>query len=72
MKEPLSLLHRFISAIGGLLVGLVVGMLTLYLAMSVVGSSFGLDNVRPGAVIGAAVGFFLGWRFPRRSSLCLT
>ena len=69
MKKPLPLLHRFISAIGGLFVGLAVGMLGLYLIMSVVGSDFGLDNVRPGAVLGAGIGFFLGWRFPRRCSL---
>ena len=63
MKQSLSLLHRSLSAIAGLFFGAVLGMLGLYLLMLMVGSDFGLDNVRPGAVLGAVLGFFLGlWR----------
>jgi hypothetical protein len=66
MKESVSLLHRFLSAIVGFLVGGVLGMLVLYFVMLVVGSDFGLDNVRPGFVLGAILGFFLGLSFPER------
>ncbi len=38
-------------------------MLGLYFLMIMLGSDFGLDNVRPGAVLGAILGFFTGlWR----------
>ena len=48
--------------------GGLAGMLVFYLIMVVVGLNFGLDNVRPGIVMGAAIGFFVGlWR-PRRWS----
>jgi len=49
MQKPVSILSRFLSAIVGLLVGGVVGMLALYFLMLLVRSDFGLDNVRPGA-----------------------
>jgi len=63
VKQSLSLLHRSLSAIAGLFFGAVLGMLGLYLLMLMVGSDFGLDNVRPSAVLGAVLGFFLGlWR----------
>ena len=57
MKESVSLFHRYLSAIVGLLVGGVLGMLVLYFVMLVIGSDFGLDNVRPGVVLGAVLGF---------------
>jgi hypothetical protein len=41
----------------------------LYFVMLVVGSNFGLDNVRPGGVVGTVLGIFLALRFPRRWSL---
>jgi len=64
MKKPVSTLARFLSAIVGLLVGGVVGMLALYFLMLLVGSDFGLDNVRPGGIFGGVVGLLLGLRFP--------
>lgn len=68
MKASLSFFHRFLTAFVGLIIGGLVGMLALYLVMLVVGSNFGLDNVRPGVVVGAAIGFFFGlWR-PHRWS----
>jgi ABC-type antimicrobial peptide transport system permease subunit len=68
VKQPVSLLDRFLSAIVGLFIGAVLGMLALYFIMLLSGSDFGLDNVRPGVVLGAAIGFFFGlWR-PRRWS----
>jgi len=66
MKESGSLVNRFLSAIVGLLVGGVLGALVLYFVMLVVGSDFGLDNVRPGFVVGGVLGFFLGLLFPKR------
>jgi uncharacterized membrane protein YccC len=68
IKESASLLHRSFSAIVGLLIGAVLGMLVLYFVMLVVGSDFGLNNVRPGAVFGAVLGFFRGLRSQRRWS----
>ena len=69
MTPPaLSFLHRLLTAIVGLLMGGSLGMLIFYLVVVVVGSDFGLDNVRPGIVVGATIGFFVGlWR-PRRWS----
>jgi presenilin-like A22 family membrane protease len=64
MQKPVSILSRFLSAIVGLLVGGVVGMLALYFLMLLVRSDFGLDNVRPGAILGGVVGFLLRLRFP--------
>jgi hypothetical protein len=62
------LFHRSFSAIVGLLIGAISGMLALYFVMFVVGSDFGLDNVRPGALFGAVLGFFCGLRSQRRWS----
>ena len=59
MKVSLSFFHRFLTAIVGVIIGGLVGMLAFYLVMLVVGSDFGLDNVRPGVVLGAGVGFSL-------------
>jgi hypothetical protein len=68
VKASLSFFHRFLTAVVGLIIGGLVGMLAFYLVMLVVGSNFGLDNVRPGVVLGAAIGFFFGlWR-PHRWS----
>ncbi len=68
MTPTLSFFHRLLTAIVGLIIGGLAGMLIFYLIMVVVGSNFGLDNVRPGIVLGAGVGFFFGlWR-PRRWS----
>jgi len=64
MKKPASTLARFLSAIVGLLVGGIVGMLALYFLMLLVGSDFGLDNVRPGGILGGILGLLLGLRFP--------
>ena len=30
------------------------------------GSDFGLDNVRPGFILGGAIGFLIGLRFPKQ------
>jgi len=68
MQDSFSLFHRFLTAIVGLLIGGLAGMLVLYFVMLVTGSDFGLDNVRPGAVVGAALGFFFGLWFPHRWS----
>jgi hypothetical protein len=49
MKESPSILSRLLRSIVGLLTGGLVGMLALYFVMLLVGSDFGLDNVRAGA-----------------------
>ena len=68
MQASFSLFQRFLSAIAGLFLGGLVGMLALYFAMLVFGSDFGMDNVRPGAVVGAVIGVFVGLWFPHRWS----
>jgi len=68
MRESLSLFHRFFTAIVGVLLGGFGGMLSLYSLMLLVGSDFGLDTVRLGIVVGAILGFFLGFWFPHRWS----
>ena len=68
MKASFSFLHRFFTAIVGLFLGGLIGMLALYFVMIVSGSDFGLDNVRPGAIFGAVIGLLFGLRFPHRWS----
>ncbi len=68
MKESLSPSHRLLTAIVGLLIGGILGMLALYFTMFAVGSDFGLDNVRLGMVTGVAIGFLCGLLRPRRWS----
>ena len=48
MNNPLSILWRCLSGIAGLLAGGFFGMAALQLLMLLVGSDFGLSNVRPG------------------------
>jgi hypothetical protein len=61
-----SMLDRCVNALVGLIVGALMGMLLLYLIMVLAGSDFRMDNVRLGAIIGAAAGLFCGWWFPDR------
>jgi hypothetical protein len=68
MTPRLSFFHRLLSAIVGLVMGGALGMLFFYLIMVVVGSDFGLENVRPGIVLGATIGFFVGVWQPSRWS----
>ena len=65
MEKSVSLFQRFLNAIVGLLIGGFLGMLALYFLMLLVGSDFGLDNLRAGAMLGAAIGFFLCLWLPR-------
>ena len=62
----MPILSRVVSAIAGLFLGAVLGMLVLYFLMLLVGSDFGLDNVRLGAIFGGVIGFLLALRFPER------
>ena len=56
MKESPSILSRLLSAFVGLLTGGLVGMLALYFVMLLVGSDFGLDNVRAERCVRAGLG----------------
>jgi hypothetical protein len=67
VKTSFSFFHRFLTAIVGLIIGGLVGMLAFYLVMLVVGSDFGLDNVRPGVVLGAAIGSLYSPRLSRNA-----
>ena len=60
----MKFLSRVLSAVVGLFLGALLGMLGLYFLMLLVGSDFGLDSVRPGALFGALVGLVLGLWFP--------
>jgi len=62
----MPILSRVVSAIAGLFLGAALGMLVLYFLMLLVGSDFGLDNVRLGAIFGGVIGFLLALRFPER------
>jgi hypothetical protein len=66
MSKSVPLLSRVVSAVAGLLFGAVLGMLVLYFLMLLIGSDFGLDNVRLGAIFGGLIGFLLALRFPER------
>jgi hypothetical protein len=44
----------------GLFLGALVGPIILLVVMGFYGSDFGLDNIRPGIVVGAVLGFGVG------------
>ena len=64
MKKPVSILWRCLSGIAGLLAGGFFGMAALQLLMLLVGSDFGLSNIRPGFIVGGVIGFLLGVFLP--------
>jgi len=51
----------------GLLGGGILGILILIAAMMIAGSDFGLDSVRPGALVGAIAGAVVGFFSPGRA-----
>jgi len=66
VKNPLSILWRCLSGIAGLLAGGFFGMAALQLLMLLIGSDFGLSNVRPGFIVGGVIGFLLGVYLPKK------
>ncbi|TMB65502.1 MAG: hypothetical protein E6J54_25410 [Deltaproteobacteria bacterium] len=62
MKDSLSLTTRALGAVAGFLGGGILGIIVLILAMVLARSDFGLDSIRPealvSAIVGAIVGFF--------------
>jgi len=64
VNDAPTILRRSTNALGGLLLGAIVGMIVLYLVMVLSGSDFGLDNVRPGAVAGGLLGVIVRFVFP--------
>jgi hypothetical protein len=55
---------RLFGGIAGLLVGGLLGFVVLIALIMISGSTFGLDNVRSGAVVGAGVGLVIGLCLP--------
>jgi hypothetical protein len=68
VKQSLSLLDRLLSVIAGVLFGALLGMLGSYVLMIVSSIDFGLNNVRPGMILGAVIGLFYGLWLPWRWS----
>ena len=62
----MKVLWRCLSGIAGLLAGGFFGMAALQILMLLVGSDFGLSNVRPGFIVGAVIGFLLGVYLPAK------
>lgn len=62
-ESPL-MVERLLGAIGGLVVGALLGLIALFLTLIITGSNLGLDNILIGGVIGGSIGLLLGFCFP--------
>lgn len=63
--KSLFLVVRLLAAIGGMVGEALLGVLVLALAIIFTDSTFDLENILPGAEIGAGLGLILGFCFPR-------
>jgi ankyrin repeat protein len=61
-----SIFDRFINSLGCLILGGFIGMLAMYVVVSVIGIDLGTNNVRPGGIVGGISGCLFGWFFPLR------
>src|SRR5438046_10656650 len=61
MKDSVSLTTRALGAVAGFLGGGMIGIIVLMLAMVVARSDFGLDSIRPEALVSALVGVTVGF-----------
>jgi len=67
MKDSLSLTTRALGAFAGFLGGGMLGIIVLILAMVLARSDFGLDSIRPEALVSAIVGAIVGFFSPKRA-----
>ena len=63
--KSLFLVVRLLGALGGMLGGALLGVLVLIVALIFTDSTFGLENILPGALLGGGVGLLLGFCFPK-------
>jgi len=64
-NSHLPIVIRVLSALGGFIGGAIIGTLLIILAILVSDSTFGLNNIWPGSLIGAIIGAILGSLSPR-------
>jgi LytS/YehU family sensor histidine kinase len=67
VKDSLSLTTRALGAAAGFLGGGILGIIVLVLAMVLARSDFGLDSIRPEALVSAIVGAIVGFFAPKRA-----
>ena len=67
MKDSLSLMRRTVGAFAGFLGGGALGIIALIGVMIFARSDFGLESIRPGALVGAIVGAIVGFISPKRA-----
>ena len=67
MKDSLSLMQRIVGAFAGFLGGGALGIIALIGVMIFARSDFGLESIRPGALVGAIVGAIVGFISPKRA-----
>ncbi len=56
---------RILGALGGLAGGVIIGTILMTLIIVFSGETFGLNNIWPGSLTGAVLGFLLGLAFPK-------
>lgn len=61
----LPIVIRILSALGGFIGGAIIGTILVILVILISDSTFGLNNIWPGSLIGAIVGAILGSFSPR-------
>lgn len=64
-NEDLPIVIRVLGSLAGLLGGSIIGVILVILAIIVTDSTFGLNNIWPGALTGAIVGAILVLCFPK-------
>jgi hypothetical protein len=63
----LSLIKRILGALAGFLGGGALGIIALVGVMIFARSDFGLESIRPGALVGAVLGAIVGFISPKRA-----
>ena len=64
-NNHLPIVIRVLGALGGFLGGGIIGTILIILVIAVTDSTFGLNNIWPGALSGAIVGAILGICLPK-------
>lgn len=63
--NSLFLVVRLLAALDGMLGGALLGVLMLVLTIIFTDSTFGLENILPGALVGGGSGLLFGFCFPK-------
>ncbi len=64
-NHKLPIVIRILGGLGGLAGGGIIGTILITLIIVVTEKSFGLNNIWPDSLVGAFIGLFLGFSFPK-------